>query len=64
MFVSPNPTAKSQICSSTGLRKQGIESPQVFLVSSFESHLYDFSLLQQTLERDLPELLLAEHQPN
>ncbi|XP_035772057.1 interferon-inducible GTPase 1-like [Neolamprologus brichardi] len=44
-----------------GLRKQGFESPQVFLVSSFESHLYDFSLLQQTFERDLPELLLAEH---
>ncbi|XP_003460006.1 interferon-inducible GTPase 5-like [Oreochromis niloticus] len=37
------------------LRGLGIESPQVFLVSSFELHLYDFSLLQQTLERDLPK---------
>ncbi|XP_005754444.1 interferon-inducible GTPase 5-like [Pundamilia nyererei] len=33
----------------------GIESPKVFLVSSFELHLYDFPLLQQTLERDLPK---------
>lgn len=37
------------------LRGLGIESPQVFLVSSFELHLYDFSLLQQTLERELPK---------
>uniref|UniRef100_A0A3P9B4D8 Interferon-inducible GTPase 5-like n=1 Tax=Maylandia zebra TaxID=106582 RepID=A0A3P9B4D8_9CICH len=34
---------------------QGIVSPQVFLVSSFEPNLYDFSLLQQTLDRDLPK---------
>ncbi|XP_026017017.1 interferon-inducible GTPase 5-like [Astatotilapia calliptera] len=33
----------------------GIESPKVFLVSSFELHLYDFPLLQKTLERDLPK---------
>uniref|UniRef100_A0A3B4F8B7 Interferon-inducible GTPase 5-like n=1 Tax=Pundamilia nyererei TaxID=303518 RepID=A0A3B4F8B7_9CICH len=33
----------------------GIESPKVFLVSSFQLKLYDFSLLQQTLERDLPK---------
>uniref|UniRef100_A0A3P9C6K8 Interferon-inducible GTPase 5-like n=1 Tax=Maylandia zebra TaxID=106582 RepID=A0A3P9C6K8_9CICH len=32
----------------------GFESPQVFLVSSFELHLYDFNLLHQTLDRDLP----------
>uniref|UniRef100_A0A3P9DR11 Immunity related GTPase cinema n=1 Tax=Maylandia zebra TaxID=106582 RepID=A0A3P9DR11_9CICH len=38
-----------------GLREQGIVSPQVFLVSSFEPNLYDFSLLQQTLDRDLPK---------
>uniref|UniRef100_A0A3Q4GKY2 Interferon-inducible GTPase 5-like n=1 Tax=Neolamprologus brichardi TaxID=32507 RepID=A0A3Q4GKY2_NEOBR len=38
----------------TGLRGLGIESPQVFLVSSFELHLYDFPLLHQTLERELP----------
>uniref|UniRef100_A0A3Q4GTD7 IRG-type G domain-containing protein n=1 Tax=Neolamprologus brichardi TaxID=32507 RepID=A0A3Q4GTD7_NEOBR len=37
-----------------GLRDLGVESPQVFLVSSFELHLYDFSLLHETLDRDLP----------
>ncbi|XP_005755123.1 interferon-inducible GTPase 5-like, partial [Pundamilia nyererei] len=37
-----------------GLRGLGIESPQVFLVSSFELHLYNFPLLHQTLDRDLP----------
>uniref|UniRef100_A0A3P8QAQ0 IRG-type G domain-containing protein n=2 Tax=Astatotilapia calliptera TaxID=8154 RepID=A0A3P8QAQ0_ASTCA len=37
-----------------GLQKEGFESPQVFLVSSFDSHLYEFSKLQQTLERELP----------
>nr|XP_024655593.1 interferon-inducible GTPase 5-like [Maylandia zebra] len=37
-----------------GLQTQGIESPQVFLVSSFELHLYNFSLLHGTLDRDLP----------
>uniref|UniRef100_A0A3Q1BTR4 IRG-type G domain-containing protein n=2 Tax=Amphiprion ocellaris TaxID=80972 RepID=A0A3Q1BTR4_AMPOC len=38
-----------------GLQKLGIEAPQVFLVSSFELHLYDFSLLHETLERELPD---------
>uniref|UniRef100_A0A3P9DSL0 IRG-type G domain-containing protein n=1 Tax=Maylandia zebra TaxID=106582 RepID=A0A3P9DSL0_9CICH len=38
------------------LKEQGIESPQVFLVSSFHPHLYDFSLLQETFDRELPEL--------
>uniref|UniRef100_A0A3Q1G8E1 Si:ch73-171o20.1 n=1 Tax=Acanthochromis polyacanthus TaxID=80966 RepID=A0A3Q1G8E1_9TELE len=38
-----------------GLQKQGIEAPQVFLVSNFELHLYDFSLLHETLERELPD---------
>ncbi|XP_029972500.1 interferon-inducible GTPase 5-like [Salarias fasciatus] len=38
-----------------GLRGQGIEAPQVFLVSSFELHQFDFLLLQETLERELPE---------
>uniref|UniRef100_A0A3P9DSI9 IRG-type G domain-containing protein n=1 Tax=Maylandia zebra TaxID=106582 RepID=A0A3P9DSI9_9CICH len=33
---------------------QDIESPQVFLVSSFKQHWCDFSLLQETLERELP----------
>ncbi|CAI5669910.1 unnamed protein product [Oreochromis niloticus] len=37
-----------------GLTDLGIESPQVFLVSGFELHLYDFSLLHETLERELP----------
>ncbi|XP_073325750.1 interferon-inducible GTPase 5-like [Pagrus major] len=47
-----------------GLQKLGHQSPQVFLVSSFELHLHDFTLLTETLERELPEhkrnaLLLA-----
>ncbi|KAK9519804.1 hypothetical protein VZT92_022509 [Zoarces viviparus] len=33
---------------------QGVESQQVFLVSSFELHLYDFHLLEETLRKDLP----------
>uniref|UniRef100_A0A668RZA1 IRG-type G domain-containing protein n=1 Tax=Oreochromis aureus TaxID=47969 RepID=A0A668RZA1_OREAU len=33
---------------------QGIESPRVFLVSSFKQHWCDFFLLQETLERELP----------
>ncbi|XP_034082138.1 interferon-inducible GTPase 5-like [Gymnodraco acuticeps] len=37
-----------------GLAKEGIRSPQVFLVSSFEHHLYDFNLLEETLQRELP----------
>ncbi|XP_015260858.1 PREDICTED: interferon-inducible GTPase 5-like [Cyprinodon variegatus] len=46
------------------LKQHGIESQQVFLVSNHHIHLYDFSLLQETLQRDLPDhrkdaLLLA-----
>ncbi|XP_042244707.1 interferon-inducible GTPase 5-like [Thunnus maccoyii] len=37
-----------------GLQKQGVEAPQVFLVSSFDLYLYDFHLLEETLERELP----------
>ncbi|XP_035772052.1 interferon-inducible GTPase 5-like [Neolamprologus brichardi] len=37
-----------------GLQEQGIKSPQVFLVSSFKLRRYDFSLLHDTLERELP----------
>ncbi|XP_040915906.1 interferon-inducible GTPase 5-like isoform X2 [Toxotes jaculatrix] len=37
-----------------GLQEQGFESPQVFLVSSRKLHLYDFRLLEETLERELP----------
>ncbi|KAJ4933179.1 hypothetical protein JOQ06_030014 [Pogonophryne albipinna] len=36
-----------------GLEKQGVESPKVFLVS-YHLQLYDFCLLQETLERELP----------
>ncbi|XP_034531381.1 interferon-inducible GTPase 5-like [Notolabrus celidotus] len=38
-----------------GLQDQGFESPQVFLVSSFDLKLYDFKQLQETLQRELPE---------
>ncbi|XP_037550650.1 interferon-inducible GTPase 5-like [Nematolebias whitei] len=38
-----------------GLQKEGFESPQVFLISSFDLHLYDFPLLHETLDRELPE---------
>ncbi|XP_074548330.1 interferon-gamma-inducible GTPase 10-like [Halichoeres trimaculatus] len=39
-----------------GLQDQGFESPQVFLVSSFDLHLYDFPLIEETLKKDLPDL--------
>ncbi|XP_074548526.1 interferon-inducible GTPase 5-like [Halichoeres trimaculatus] len=39
-----------------GLQDQGFRSPQVFLVSSFDLHLFDFPLLEETLERELPDL--------
>ncbi|XP_029445903.1 interferon-inducible GTPase 5-like [Rhinatrema bivittatum] len=35
------------------LEKEGVESPKVFLVSSFELHKYDFHKLQDTLVREL-----------
>uniref|UniRef100_A0A3Q3ER31 Interferon-inducible GTPase 5-like n=1 Tax=Kryptolebias marmoratus TaxID=37003 RepID=A0A3Q3ER31_KRYMA len=38
------------------LQKEGFDSPQVFLLCSFDLHLYDFPLLHETLERDLSEL--------
>ncbi|KAK2899282.1 hypothetical protein Q8A73_012411 [Channa argus] len=37
------------------LEQQRIESPQVFLLSSFELQKHDFLLLHKTLERELPE---------
>uniref|UniRef100_A0A8C5BFM6 Interferon-inducible GTPase 5-like n=1 Tax=Gadus morhua TaxID=8049 RepID=A0A8C5BFM6_GADMO len=37
-----------------GLKEQGVASPQVFLVSSFDLHLYEFRALQDTMERELP----------
>ncbi|KAF1373431.1 hypothetical protein PFLUV_G00238790 [Perca fluviatilis] len=39
-----------------GLVEGRVESPQVFLVSSFKLHLYDFRLLEKTLEEELPAL--------
>ncbi|KAM6923223.1 interferon-gamma-inducible GTPase 10-like isoform 2-T2 [Lycodopsis pacificus] len=33
---------------------QGVNSQQVFLVSSVELHLYDFRLLEETLRKELP----------
>ncbi|XP_060113994.1 interferon-inducible GTPase 5-like isoform X2 [Heteronotia binoei] len=35
------------------LQKQGLDSPKVFLVSSFELHRFDFPLLQETLAEEL-----------
>ncbi|XP_030575267.1 interferon-inducible GTPase 5-like [Archocentrus centrarchus] len=37
-----------------GLEKGGIKSSKVFLVSSFDLHIYDFSCLHKTLEEELP----------
>ncbi|XP_074548514.1 interferon-inducible GTPase 5-like [Halichoeres trimaculatus] len=37
------------------LQDQGFRSSQVFLVSGFDPHLYDFPDLLRTLERELPE---------
>ncbi|CAK6962115.1 interferon-inducible GTPase 5-like [Scomber scombrus] len=45
----------NDVCSEKrSLQKQGFEAPQVFLVSSVDLHLYDFRLLEETLERELP----------
>ncbi|XP_071393677.1 interferon-inducible GTPase 5-like [Centroberyx affinis] len=37
-----------------GLQKLGVESPEVFLISSFDLHRYDFQLLEEIMERELP----------
>uniref|UniRef100_A0A8C6SMF2 IRG-type G domain-containing protein n=1 Tax=Neogobius melanostomus TaxID=47308 RepID=A0A8C6SMF2_9GOBI len=39
-----------------GLKKVGLESPMVFLVSGKKLQLYDFNKLWETLNEDLPEL--------
>ncbi|XP_065822708.1 interferon-inducible GTPase 5-like [Labrus bergylta] len=39
-----------------GLQDLRLQSPQVFLVSSFDLTLYDFPLLVETLKEELPEL--------
>uniref|UniRef100_A0A3B3S8L9 Interferon-inducible GTPase 5-like n=1 Tax=Paramormyrops kingsleyae TaxID=1676925 RepID=A0A3B3S8L9_9TELE len=38
-----------------GLQKQGLTSPTVFLISSFELGGYDFPLLEGTMEKELPK---------
>ncbi|KAJ8332765.1 hypothetical protein SKAU_G00416610 [Synaphobranchus kaupii] len=38
-----------------GLRDNGVESPTVFLISSFDLQLYDFPLLEDTMEKELPK---------
>ncbi|KAM9340855.1 interferon-inducible GTPase 5-like [Symphorus nematophorus] len=37
-----------------GLQSQGVQSPQVFLLSSFDLHLHDLPRLHETLEKELP----------
>ncbi|KAG7492468.1 hypothetical protein MATL_G00014730 [Megalops atlanticus] len=39
----------------TGLQKLGVECPRVFLISSFDPEKYDFPLLQEEMEKDLPQ---------
>ncbi|XP_069471627.1 interferon-inducible GTPase 5-like isoform X2 [Ambystoma mexicanum] len=36
------------------LKKEGVESPRVYLLSCFELNKYDFGLLEDTLEKELP----------
>ncbi|XP_018587675.2 interferon-inducible GTPase 5-like [Scleropages formosus] len=38
-----------------GLQTNGVESPVVFLISSFDLGYYDFPLLEETMERELPK---------
>ncbi|GCB83684.1 hypothetical protein scyTo_0024406 [Scyliorhinus torazame] len=38
------------------LQEAGIQSPRVFLISSFDLNLYDFNLLNEALENDLPNI--------
>ncbi|XP_006810880.2 interferon-inducible GTPase 1-like, partial [Neolamprologus brichardi] len=44
-----------QVCIQ-GLTGSSIKTPQVFLVSSFQLHQYDFPLLHKALESGLPEV--------
>ncbi|KAG7492467.1 hypothetical protein MATL_G00014720 [Megalops atlanticus] len=39
----------------TGLEKLNVESPRVFLISSFNPEKYDFPLMQEEMEKDLPQ---------
>ncbi|XP_064793910.1 interferon-inducible GTPase 5-like [Oncorhynchus masou masou] len=38
-----------------GLEDQGLGSPKVFLISSFDLGLYDFPDLEETMEKELPD---------
>ncbi|CAF92499.1 unnamed protein product, partial [Tetraodon nigroviridis] len=38
-----------------GLLKEGVQAPQVFLLSNFELQRHDFHRLHETLERELPD---------
>uniref|UniRef100_H3C674 IRG-type G domain-containing protein n=1 Tax=Tetraodon nigroviridis TaxID=99883 RepID=H3C674_TETNG len=38
-----------------GLLKEGVQAPQVFLLSNFELQRHDFHHLHETLERELPD---------
>ncbi|KAL0963293.1 hypothetical protein UPYG_G00304250 [Umbra pygmaea] len=38
-----------------GLEKEGLGSPKVFLVSSFDLQLFDFPVLEETMEKELPD---------
>ncbi|XP_036399633.1 interferon-inducible GTPase 5-like [Megalops cyprinoides] len=39
----------------TGLQNLKVESPRVFLISNFDPEKYDFPLLQEEMEKDLPQ---------
>uniref|UniRef100_A0A8C6Y981 IRG-type G domain-containing protein n=1 Tax=Naja naja TaxID=35670 RepID=A0A8C6Y981_NAJNA len=48
------------------LKSTGVPSPRVFLISSWEVHMYDFPLLQETIADELPDhkkdiLILSLH---
>ncbi|KAJ8332764.1 hypothetical protein SKAU_G00416600 [Synaphobranchus kaupii] len=38
-----------------GLQDNGVELPTVFLISGFDRQLYDFPLLEETMEKELPK---------
>lgn len=52
VFISSNDDAISW---DSGLRNEGVQAPQVFLLSNFELQRHDFRCLHDTLERELPE---------
>ncbi|KAF3698445.1 Interferon-inducible GTPase 5 [Channa argus] len=54
-FSAENTLARIRQNCVRSLEQQRIESPQVFVLSSFELQKHDFPLLHKTLERELPE---------